>query len=307
MKQLCSEENQVAVENFGDRLIEEFIANRHMLPTSRKTYRNAIRQLTKYLAQQRIRSPTESDIDFFIDGLTGKKESTLRLYVTVIRLFFSYLSRRGKYPNVAADVRIKKIKARSHSKKALTLVEAQRLLKTVSGEKEIPRRDRAILALALTTGLRTCEISRADLSDIENVDGKFFLAVQGKGRLAKDGQIRLPIEVYRLLQEYLIVRTDSSAALFVSTSNHNRAVRLTAAGIGKLIKRHMIAAGLGKYSAHATRHFAATQALKNGVDIREVSEMLRHSSLSVTMVYAHDLSIETRRAENEVSKTLFSQ
>lgn len=305
---LCSVENSaLRQEYFGDRVIEAFIANRHILPTSRRTYRNALRQLIKYFSREGIKAPQEPDIDFFIDSLTDKAQSTLRLYVTVTKLFFGYLSRKGLYPNIAADVRLKIKKVRSHKKKALTLVEAQKLFSTVAGEKETSRRDRAILALALTTGLRTCEISRADLSDIENVDGNFLLSVQGKGRVSKDAQVKLPIEVYSLIQEYLVVRKDNSAALFISTSNHNRSSRLTAAGIGKLMKRHMIAAGLGKFSPHATRHFAATQALKNGVDIREVSAMLRHSSLSVTQIYAHDLSIETRRAENEISKTLFSQ
>ena len=307
MKNCSVEKSVVSPENFGERVIGAFIANRHILPTSRRTYQNAIRQLTKYFYRQGIKVLTQTDIDFFIDSLTGKTQATIRLYVTVTKLFFSYLSKRGLYPNIAADVRLKMRKTRSHVKKSLTLVDAQKLFSAVKGENEIARRDKAILALALTTGLRTCEISRADIGDIEKVNEQFFLSVQGKGRVSKDAQVKLPIEVYSLIQEYLVVRTDNSVALFVSTSNHNRAVRLSAAGIGKLMKRYLIVAGLGKFSAHATRHFAATQALKNGVDIREVSEMLRHSSLSVTMIYAHDLSIEARRAENEISRMLFSQ
>ena len=84
-------------------------------------------------------------------------------------------------------------------------------------------------------------------------------------------------------------------------------VRLSEQSIGKMIKRMMIAVGITdkKITAHSTRHYAATTAIKSGIDIREVAAMLRHTSIVVTSVYLHDLSLQTRRAELAVADVLF--
>ena len=74
-----------------------------------------------------------------------------------------------------------------------------------------------------------------------------------------------------------------------------------------MIKAAMLAAGIvdKKITAHSTRHYAATTAIKAGIDIREVAAMLRHTSIVITSVYLHDLSLQTRRAELAVANKLF--
>lgn len=308
------------VEYFGASTIEEFIASRHCTENTAKTYRNALRQLLKHFAANKISTPTTADIDGFINELRGakKSDSTLRLYDTVTSLYFSFLGKRGYYPDVASDAAPLKLrKASTHKKKSLSLEQAQKLLSAVQGDSLTARRDRAIIALALQTGVRTCEISRADVGDLSDDGcGGYFWSVQGKGRIQKDAQVRVAPAVRALIDFYLDLRgkVADDEPLFVSTSHNvswkvnSYGVRLSEQSIGKMIKRVMKGGGIDdrRITAHSTRHFAATTAIKNGVDLREVSQMLRHTSVVVTSTYLHDISIETRRAELSVANSLFS-
>ena len=309
-----------SVEYFSTSTIEEFIASRHCSPNTAKTYRNSLRQMLKFFAAKGISTPTTVDVDEFVNDLRGarKSDSTLRLYDTVTRMYFSFLGKRGIYPDVAADAATLKLrKASTHKKKSLSLEQAQKLLAAIKGDSLIARRDRAIVALALQTGVRTCEISRADFGDLSDDGcGGYFWSVQGKGRIQKDAQVRVAPAVRALIDSYLDLRgkTEKDEPLFTSTSRNvgwdknKYGVRLSEQSIGKMIKRVMKNVGINdrRITAHSTRHFAITQALRNGVDLREVSQMARHSNLSVTLVYAHDISIENRRAEMSVANSLFS-
>lgn len=310
----------ISIEYFSDTTIDAFVASRHGSANSCKTYRNATRRLVKYFADNGIVQPTTADFDGYINKLRadGKSASTLRLYSTVGKMFFAYLEKQGIYRNVTSDAAPLKLrKSKTHNKKALTDTQAKLLLSAVKGDNEIALRDRAIIALALQTGLRTCEISRADIGDLQDEGGYYSLVVQGKGRLSKDEDqtVKVALPVAKLILSYLNLRggTDEDAPLFTSKSHNvgwtkNRyGVRLSEQSIGKLIKNYMRIAGINdaRITAHSCRHFCATTAIKSGCDIREVSAMLRHTSVVVTSVYLHDLSLETRRAELAVADALF--
>ena len=308
----------VAADNFGTSVIDEFIASRHASENTNRTYRNALKQLLKYFAANGITQPAESDIDSFVNTLKAAKKSaaTIRLYVTVCKSFFAFTARKGFYPDVAADVTLKLRKSTTHAKRALTDAQAKALMASVKGDNLQARRNRAIIGLALVCALRTCEISRANVGNLrEDGVGGYFLAVTGKGRLTADSEVRVPPAVAKLINEYLSLRgeVEDSEPLFTSASRNanwdkNRyGNRLSEQSVGKMIKRQMKSVGIDdkRITAHSTRHFCATQALRNGVDIREVSAMLRHSNLNVTLIYAHDLSVENRRAELSVAESLF--
>ena len=300
------------VEFFGDSVIDEFIASRHASENTNKTYRNALRQLLKHFAANNISVPTESDIDSFVNMMKASKKSTatIRLYTTVTKSFFAFTARRGYFANVAADVTLKLRKTTTHSKRALSTEQAKSLLASVKGDDMLSRRDRCVLALALVCGLRTCEISRANVGNLRADGVGGYLDVVGKGHIKADQTVKIPPTVAKLLDEYLSLRGEvaDDAPLFVSESNSNRGERLSVQSVQKMIRRRM--KSIGAYARrsvtpHSCRHFAATCAIKAGVDVREVSAMLRHSSLSVTCVYLHDLAVETRTAEMRVADSLF--
>lgn len=321
------EDNQIAnVENFGDSVIEKFIASRHGSATTQKTYRNACRVLVNYFASKGIAAPTTADVDAFINSLRNtkpkKSPSTIRLYVTVTKMLFAYLGKKGIYYDVAADLEPLKLrKSTTHSKDALESEQAKKLLNSIKEnkieDKLVTRRDKAIIALCLQAGLRTVEVARADVKDLHEDDGFYLLDVQGKGRLTKDAKVKVALPVARLILSYLELRggydklKNMDAPLFASTSNNNSKFgnRYSEQAIGKMIKARMKACGINstRITAHSCRHYCATTAIEAGVDLREVSAMLRHSSIITTTTYLHDMSVKKRRAELAVADVLFGE
>ena len=181
----------VNVEYFSDDVINGFVASRHGSVNSQRTYKNAVKALVKYFAAKSITAPAAVDIDNYINCLRGsnKSASTIRLYVTVVKMFFSFLQKQGIYCDVARDVEPLRIKKSTcHKRDALTQDQAQKLLAAIVGNDEKSLRDRAIVALALQCGLRTVEIERANVDDLTDAGGYFELVVQGKGDTSKDSE-----------------------------------------------------------------------------------------------------------------------
>lgn len=305
------EVKQVAtLETCVGTIVEEFISSRAVCEKTADKYRRVIKQVLRYFEAKKIAAPTVTDIISYLSVLRAEKKSdyTLRLYVTVIKLFFKFLSLRGYYPNCAADVKLHLKKSTSHNRKALTQSQAELLISAVKGSDLQALRDKAIIALALTTGLRTIEISRADVADLAPAVDCFYLRIQGKGRITKDETVKIMPWVIQLIFNYLDLRgvMDAHEPLFASVAHNHFGDRLGAESISKMIKRTMQGVGINdaQITAHSTRHFAATCAIKQGVDLREVSAMLRHSNLNVTMIYLHDISLENREAEKKIAATL---
>lgn len=313
----------INVEYFSDDVINAFVASRHGSANSARTYKNAVKRLVKFFAVNKIAAPTTADIDNFINTLRAenKSASTLRLYTAVTKLFFAYLESAKIYRNVAAMCAPLKLKKSDiHKRDALTQNQAQALLKSITGDSVIALRDKAIVAICLQCGLRTVEVERANVEDLQDVGYYFELTVQGKGDTSKKDApvVKVARPVATLIYKYLAARGEvdkdnlysdaMETPLFTSTArNSSNGKRLSCQSIGKMIKSRLVKIGVNsrKLTAHSTRHFAATQALNCGVDIREVSSMLRHSSLQITLTYAHDLSVKTRRAELAVADSLF--
>lgn len=316
MQMIAVNENAavISVENFSDTTISGFIASRHCSENTARTYRNSIRQLLKFFAAEGIKAPRTADADAYLNALrtSGKSAATLRLYATTMRLYFGYLEKHGIYRDVTIDMeRLRLRKSSTHNRQALTDAQAKKLLAAVKGDSLIALRDKSIIALALSCGLRTCEISRANVGDFQDFGDYWVLAVQGKGAQEANETVKIAPVVAQMINNYLSKRggVDDAQPLFISTSNNRSkfGTRFSAQSVGKTIARYMKLAGVKSktISAHSTRHFAAQAALENGVDIREVQSMLRHRNLNTTLIYLQDLSIKNRRAELSVAASLF--
>lgn len=311
---IATDKAAISVENFSDNSIEGFIASRHCGENTSRTYKNGIRQMLKYFAANKITNPTTADVDNFVNKLRAEKksDSTLRLYCSIIKTFFSYLAKRGIYRDVAAEMEPLRLKkAKTHKKSSLKNAQAQKLLAAVKGDSLIALRDKAIVALALQTGLRVCEISRANVENFNDCGSYWTLDIIGKGSLTADATVKVAPQVAELINNYLAKRglVADNAPLFASTSNNNSKYgnRLSAQSVGKLIAFYMKLAGVknSKTSAHSCRHYTACQALRNGISLLEIKSCLRHSSISVTTIYLEDLAVEERQAELSVASSLF--
>ena len=290
----------VEVSNYFN-LVERWIAYAQVSKSSVKSYKKGIRRLMEYCAKQGITTPSRDFIIQYREYLQGKyAPATANLYLTAAKLFFSFLQVEG-FITVNPAERVKGLKIRAgHKKDALTADATKKILATFDSSTLQGKRDKAIFALMVTAGLRTIEVARANVGDIIEQGGKYFLLVQGKGHKEKDAMVKISDGVYTLIQDYLLLRADEKENLFGSVSKRNYSGRLTTTSISRIVKGAMKAAGYDskRLTAHSLRHTAATTALQKGASLRDVQQVLRHTSITVTQVYLHDLDRLNNNAED---------
>jgi len=274
------------------------------------TYTRSIKQFISFLIKNDIDRPTRADVILYRDQLKAKcKPSTVQSYMVTVRLFFRWLAQEGLYPNIADHVKGAKL-SREHKKDYMTAEQVKQLMQTIDMDTEKGQRDYAIIATTITGGLRTIEIERANIGDLRTVAGKAALYIQGKGRTEKAEYIFLSAEVDRAIRTYLMSRgtSEPTAPLFASTSNNNHDGRMTTRAISGSIKERLIGAGFNSsyLTAHSLRHTAATLNLLAGGTLEETQQLLRHSNISTTMIYAHHLARENNKSEERISSAIFN-
>ena len=298
---------------YNPGLYDRFLDYIDIKPKSVETYRTAIRQFLKYLQENQITQPTRQDIINYRDGLMADhKATTVQNYLTAAKLFFAWLDQEGLYKDVAQHVKGVKID-KGHKKDYLTQHQSQRLLQSIETSSLKGKRDYALLGLLITTGLRTVEVQRANVGDMETVGGFTVLFIQGKGRDEKAEYVKIAEPVEDAIRDYLGSRAGKKRSisgkdpLFASTSNNNRGQRMTTRSISRIVKGTFINAGYNsdRLTAHSTRHTAATLNLLNGGSIEETQQMLRHSNINTTMTYAHALERVGNQSENRIAGALF--
>jgi len=256
---------------------------------TRKTYFGAIKQLLQYFSLTGIKSPEKEDLLAWKESLkaSGLSPGTINLYITAARLFFQFLENAGIYENIASGIKGLTL-SKFHKKGALKETEAGEVIEAATNA-----RDKAILSLMFSSGLRCIEIARADIDDFFTSGGRPFLYILRKGRTEKE-PVPLEPETYKALLAYLSGKEKNTGALFTGASrNHSRGSRLSTRSISGIVKAAMIKAGYNspQLTAHSTRHSAATIALDNGASIEQVSQLLGHSNINTTMIYIHQKAI----------------
>ena len=279
----------VSAEKFGGGLIERFVKFAGVGVSSQKTYAKCLRQLFGYFAANAISNPTRENLIDWVEELkaSDKSASTIQLYLTATKIFFRWTAQENLYPNIPDGIK----PAAGHKKDALTPEQCAALVKSVNkGNREMQLRDKAILSLMTTAGLRTIEVVRANVGDIRFERGKVFLYVQGKGHSAADERVLLSRQTKKAIDEYLKARgkVSSTEPLFVSTSRSCRGARLDTQTIRKMVKKNLRGIGLDspRLTAHSLRHSVATNLIYAGVELPKVQMILRHKNLNTTMIYA---------------------
>lgn len=213
------------------------------------------------------------------------KKITQNYYIIALRGFLKYLAKIGEQSLSAEKVELSKA-----SQKEIDIISYQdleRLLSSVKGDSVRDLRDRAILEVLFSTGLRVSELCHLTIDSV-NVDRGEF-SVRGKGD--KIRLVFLSDNAKEAIKKYLDKRQDIDEALFVGFSKSNNLKptgRITPRTIQRLLRHYSSKAGITrKVTPHTLRHLFATDLLQNGADLRSVQMMLGHSSLATTQIYTH--------------------
>ncbi len=220
-------------------------------------------------------------------GLTLKR-ITQNYYVIALRSFLRYLIKNDI--ETLEPSKIDLPKAESRSLKFLERDQVDRLVTSTDTSKIEGKRDRAILELLFSTGLRVSELVSLNRDKI-NLQRREF-GVIGKGGRAR--VVFVSERAARSLDDYLKTREDIYNPLFIRYSgreipeNRGEKMRLTARSIERIVKKYVRAARLPvDATVHTLRHSFATDLLTNGADLRSVQEMLGHKNISTTQIYTH--------------------
>ena len=275
-------------------------------PSTARNYYKAMKKFDGWCSERGIKSPSEETLIEYKGWLQETvSSSTAQLYFTAVKLFFRWLAKRGLYNDIGLGLKGVKVST-EHKRDALTVEQCRRVLGAMKKSTLKGLRDRAMMILLLTTGMRSIELVRADVGDMVLWQGEWFLLVQGKGRSEKAERVRIAASTLSVLNEYLDARGDREGALFKSVGGRNKGGRLTTGTVSKIIKRAFKAVGLDspRLTCHSCRHTFATTALLNGLDIASVAMVLRHRSINTTQIYRHDLDRLTNRAELSVADSI---
>lgn len=275
-----------------------------------QTYTRDLRRMFRYFAEHGIRQPQREDIISYRESLKaeGLKPTTVQNYITAARLFFQWTEQERIYPNVAEHIKGAKL-SREHKKDYLTSKQVKKVLSGIDRSSPTGLRDYAILALTITGGLRTIEVSRADIGDLRTLGDDTVLYIQGKGREEKAEYVRVSPPVEEAIRDYLKTRkdTDASAPLFSSTSNNSRGGRLSTRTISGICKGSMVEAGYNseRLTAHSLRHTAVTLSLLADKKLEEVQQFARHKNIATTLIYAHALDKAKNSCTDAISGAIF--
>lgn len=287
------------IERLGKCFLEHLEIEMNRSPRTLDSYARA---LTAFFKRARIQTPgdiTAETVHTYRLALnrqvnrrgTPLKKNTQAYHIIVLRSFLKFLAKQNIQTLPAEKIEVGKVPDRQVE--FLEYDEVERLLAAADGSTVQILRDRAILELLFSAGLRVSELTALDRSHV-NLDKEEF-SVRGKG--SKLRIVFLSLSAKQAIQHYLDKRSDIDPALFVSFQkkglvNKKNAIRnsrrLTPRSVARLVKYYATKAGIVKdVHPHTLRHSFATDLLVNGADIRSVQAMLGHSSITTTQIYTH--------------------
>lgn len=290
-------------------LVDRFMQYVDVSPSSGRAYVKGIRRFLSYTSQNGITAPTRDTVIKYKKHLTTCcSANTTALYMSSLRRFFAWLSSEGIYSDITSGIKSPRID-KGHRKDAFTAPQLKAVITGIDRKTVKGKRNFALVALVSACGLRTIEASRANVEDVRSTGGQAVLYIQGKGRNDKTEFVKLSEPVLQAIRDYLATRGDcaDSEPLFTSTAHRNAGQRLSTQSISKIIKASLRQAGFNskRLTAHSLRHSAITLALLAGLPLQDVSIFARHSNISVTMIYAHDVERLKSRCENAISTAIF--
>lgn len=285
-----------------DNLMQRYLKFIDVSNNTTNTYNVGLIQFRDYLKRNNITQPTREDIINFREHLKAEhKPNTINTYLIAVRNFFSWL----EYEGLAKDItkKIKGIKLeQKHLKRGLSQEEIRKVLDVCKDTRET-----LLIKLMITCGLRINEVANIQLEDFYNNNGIVMLKVLGKARDGlKQDSVKIDERLFELIKEYC-KEYKVADYLFYSTSNNNYGNKMSTKCLREIINSLYERAELDTtmLSAHSTRHTSVELALESGISIQEVSEFVRHKSISTTMLYAKELNQRNSQIANTLGNFVF--
>ncbi|MBX4195914.1 tyrosine-type recombinase/integrase [Candidatus Parcubacteria bacterium] len=279
-----------------EKLKREFLEHTEIARgRSLKTVENYDRYLTRFLTFAKIKSAKQindnliREYRLWLNRQPATEKETLKkrtqnYYMIALRAFLKYLGSRGV--DSLSPERIELAKVADRHLDLITLQELERLLKAPDTSTLQGLRDKAMLELLFSTGLRVSEL--AGLSRDLDIDAEEF-SVRGKGEKVR--VVFISPAAREAVKLYIKKRNDLEDAMFVNiVKDHTKTAptRLTPRSIERIVKRYAIKAGISKkVTPHVIRHSFATDLLSNGADLRSVQMLLGHANIATTQIYTH--------------------
>jgi len=266
---------------------------------SPKTIENYQHYLKRFVEWSGVKDPKKIDAELvrhyrlLLNRFTDPQghplgKITQNFHVIALRNFLKYLAKRDIVSLPAEKIEVGKNP--TYQVEFLDSSEVDRLLNSASGESLRNLRDRSVLELLFSAGLRVSELVNINRDQL-NLQNQEF-SVRGKG-----GKVRVVFisqTAKEALEKYLKKRTDIDPAIFVRLPKNpqqvsgSQTLRLTPRSVQRIVKYYAAKAGIVKdVHPHTLRHSFATDLLINGADIRSVQSMLGHSSITTTQIYTH--------------------
>lgn len=267
------------VENY-DRYLKRFFDYSKIVKPENIT-EDAVRGFRMWLNRQKTREGSEL------------KRKTQNYYLIALRVFLKYLAKRKIKSLSAENIDLAKVPERDLD--LISFGELNRLINSSEGDSLKKLRDRAILELLFSTGLRVAELCSLNTDHIDFKKDEF--SVRGKGDKVR--LVFMSQGAKDVLKKYLEKRGDMSDALFIripkKSKNSNLKpkiqslnTRLTPRSVQRIIKYYAAKSGITKnITPHTLRHLFATDLLENGADIRSVQSLLGHKNITTTQIYTH--------------------
>lgn len=258
-------------------------------PHTLRAYWNDLSRVVSDLEARSIEQASDVDLLVLRAHLAGlRKErlapSTVARRISAIRTFFRWMGREGRISGNPAEGLRTPRRPRALPR-VLTAAEVERLLEIPPEAGWQGERDRALLETLYSTGARVAEAAGLDLRDLD-LDGG-TVRLHGKGRRERLGALGGPC--VEALRGYLDStrrekRRRDARAVFLNRWGE----RLSARGVARVLRRHVVRAGLpSEVHPHTLRHSFATHLLERGANLREVQELLGHRNVSTTQIYTH--------------------
>ena len=221
----------------------------------------------------------------YLYGQNYTKSTTARKLAT-LRSFYKFLIRRG-IVSASPLTTIRTPKQEKRLPKCLDLEQVQKLLEAPGDADILSARDKAMLEVLYSSGIRVSELVELEMGDIDLQEG--VLRVRGKGR--KDRLTPIGSQAIKAVQRYFELRVlepkcsgPSQSRVFLNKHGHSLSTR----SVRRKLDKYLVQSGLDPgISPHTLRHSFATHLLNNGADLRSVQELLGHQSLSTTQIYTH--------------------